>query len=126
MMGATMDLDWLAFDFSDDAHGHGSFEAMASATAAQLPALESDVLRVLDWAERLFGPAAALDEGGEWDFALQGVREVATPLAVRYVPGAARLQLEPGAADPPRVTLTLTVSGTDAFCDAFRQHFAVD
>lgn len=119
-------LHYLQFDFSGDAHGHGSFEAMASAAPAQLPALQAEVLRVLDWAERRFGPAAPLEEGGDWDFALEGVREVASPLAVRYVPGAAQLELEPGPADPPRVTLTLTLIGNPAFCSALRDAFAID
>jgi hypothetical protein len=120
-----MQLDFLDFDFSGDPHGHGSFDAMASAAPAQLPVLEAEVLRVLDWAERTFGPAAPLDEGGTWDFALHGVREVATPLAVRYVPGASRLALAAGEPDPPRVTLTLTVGGTEDFCASFREAFGI-
>ena len=120
-----MDLRYLDFDFSGDTHGHGSFEAMASAGPAQLPALDAEIRAVLDWAERRFGPAAALDEGGEWDYALHGVREVATPLAVRYAPGAARLELSPAEADPPRVTLTLTLTGTEPFCSALREAFAI-
>ena len=120
-----MDLHYLDFDFSGDAHGDGSFDAMASAAPAQWPALEAEVLRVLDWAEGSFGPAAALDEGGTWDFALAGVREVSTVLAVGHAPGATRLELEAGLPDPPRVTLTLTVSGTADFCAAFRQAFGI-
>lgn len=120
-----MDLHYLDFDFSGDAHGHGSFDAMASAGPAQLAALDAEIRAVLDWAERRFGPAAALDEGGEWDYALHGVRETATPLAVRYAPGAARLELQPGEADPPRVTLTLTLTGTEDFCSALREAFAI-
>lgn len=120
-----MDLDYLDFEFSGDAHGHGSFDAMAAAAPGHLDALEAEILEVLDWAERNFGPAAALDEGGTWDFALHGMREVATPLAVRYVPGASSLELEPGPADPPRVTLTLTVSGTEDFCAAFSEQFGI-
>lgn len=118
-----MGLAYLDFDFSGDAHGHGSFDAMASATPAQLPALQAEVLAVLDWAERQFGPAAPLEEGGTWDYALHGVREVATPLAVRYVPGAARLDFEPGDPEAPRVTLTLTLTGTEDFCAALRAAF---
>ena len=121
----AMALDYLDFDFSGDPEGHGSFDAMASVVPAQVAGLEAEVLRVLDWAERSFGPAAPLEEGGEWDFALHGVREVATPLAVRYVPGAGRLQLEAGVPDAPRLTLTLTVSGGEAFCAAFREAFAL-
>jgi hypothetical protein len=120
-----MALDFLDFDFSGDPEGHGSFDAMASAAPAQLGALQAEVVQVLAWAERQFGPAAALDEGGVWDYALRGVRELATPLAVQYVPGAATLQMQPGEPDPPRTTLMLTVSGTETFCVAFRDAFAL-
>ena len=118
-----MALAFLDFDFSGDAHGHGSFDALASALPAQLPALQAEVLAVLDWAERRFGPAAPLEEGGTWDYALQGQREIATPLAVRYVPGAARLELAPGEPGAPRVTIALTLTGTDDFCVALREAF---
>jgi hypothetical protein len=121
-----MVLDYLDFDFSGDAHGQGSFDAMASAAPGQLPRLEAEVAAVLGWAERRFGHGAALDEGGEWDYELRGVREVTTPLAVRYVPGTTALQMQPGEPDPPRVTLMLTLSGSEAFCDAFRAAFALE
>lgn len=120
-----MELQYLDFDFSGDAHGQGSFDAMASAASGGLPLLQAEVVRVLAWAERQFGPPAAPDEGGDWDFALHGVREVATPLAVQWRPGAAQLDLQPGEPDPPRVTLTLTVTGSETFCAAFREAFAV-
>lgn len=121
----AMVLDYLEFDFSGDAQGQGSFDAMASAAPGQLAALEAEVAAVLGWAERQFGPAAPVEEGGDWDYELRGVREVATPLAVRYVPGAATLQVQAGEPDPPRVTLVLTISGTEPFCDAFRAAFAL-
>jgi hypothetical protein len=120
---ASMGLHYLDFDFSGDAHGQGTYDAMASAAPGQLPALEAEVLQVLAWAERLFGRPAAPDEGDDWDFDLQGVREVATPLAVRWQPGAASLELQPGPDYPPRVTLTLTLTGSEAFCAAFRAEF---
>jgi len=122
----AMGLDFLEFDFSGDAQGQGSFDAMASAAPGQLGALQAEISSVLGWAERQFGPAAALDEGGEWDFALRGVRELVTPLVVRYVPGASVLQMEEGEPDAPRVTLMLTLSGTPAFCDALREAFGLD
>lgn len=122
-----MTLDYLDFDFSEDAEGHGSFDAMASAAPAQLPALQAEVLRVLDWAEREFaGRRGPLDEGGDWDYELQGVQEVATPLDVTWDPAGARLQLAPGAAGAPRVTLSLTLGGTPQFCAAFRAAFGID
>lgn len=125
MIRKQMQILYLDFDFSSDIHGHGSFDAMASVAPSQLAKLQEEVLHVLDWAERHFGPAAALDEGGEWDFELQGSSEVATPLAVRYVPGAGRLDLQPGAPGAARVTLTLTLTGSEAFCAALRDAFAI-
>ena len=121
-----MTLDYLDFDVSEDADGHGSFDAMASAAPAQLAALQAEVLRVLDWAHRDFsGQRGPLDDGGDWDYELQGVQEIATPLEVRYDPAAVRLQLEPGATGAPRVTLSLTLSGTPQFCAAFRDAFGI-
>lgn len=122
-----MELQYLDFDFSGDPEGHGSFDAMASAGPAQQAALEREVVAVLAWAQRAFGPAGALEEGGEWDYALHAVREVATPMAVHWQPGATALAFAPGPADPPRVTLTLTLTltGTPAFCEALREAFAI-
>jgi hypothetical protein len=119
-----MSLDYLDFEFSGDAEGHGTFDAMASVAPAQFGALQSEVLRVLGWAERTFGPAAALEEGGEWDYELQGTRETSTPLRVQY--GAGGLDLHDAAPAIPRITLSLTVSGTPAFCEALRKAFAID
>lgn len=122
-----MNLDFLDFDFSEDADGLGSFDAMASATTAQLAALQAEVLRVLDWAHGEFaGARGPLDEGGEWDYELQGVQEVPTALDVRYDETARRLDLRPAGTGPARVTLSLTLTGTPAFCEAFRREFELD
>jgi hypothetical protein len=122
-----VNLHYLDFESSADADGHGSFDAMASAGPAQLAALELEVMGVLAWAHRAFGGRRGpLDEGGEWDYELQGVQEVATTLAVAYDPSAPRLALEPGLTGAPRVTLSLTLSGTPQFCEAFRAEFALD
>jgi hypothetical protein len=119
-----MRLQYLDFDFSEDEHGHGSFDAMAAVAPAQLPALQAEIEDVLAWAEQQFGPPAPLDEGGEWDCELQGAQEVATPLAVRYESG--RLRLAPGGPETPRTTLTLTLSGGPPFCAALRARFGLD
>jgi hypothetical protein len=116
-------LAYLDFDFSEDEEGHGSFDAMASATPVHLPALQAEVVRVLDWAHDRFGAPRPLEEGGEWDYALQGTRELATALDVRHVPGA--LQLSDTGTATARVTLSLTLGGTPAFCDALRRAFAI-
>jgi hypothetical protein len=119
-----MSLHYLEFDFSGDEEGHGSFDAMASVPPAQFPALQAEVLRVLGWAERAFGPAAALEEGGEWDYELQGTRENTTPLRVLY--GAGGLDLHDAAPATARITLSLTVGGTPAFCEALRGAFGLE
>jgi hypothetical protein len=127
-MIARMDagaLHYLDFDHTEDEHGHGSFDAMAAAAPAQLRALQDELARVLDWAHAHFGAPGAFDDGGAWDFELQGVREVATTLDVHYRPGAG-LQLQPAATGEPRVTLSVTLTGTPAFCAALREAFALE
>lgn len=117
-------LDWLDFDYSEDAEGHGSFDAMAACSAAQFGALQAEIVRVLAWSEAAFGAPRPTDDGGDWDFELQGVREVPTPLAVDWSPGARTLEVRAGFPGAERLSLSLTVTGTPAFCDAFRQAFA--
>ncbi|MCG2591526.1 hypothetical protein LZ009_01860 [Ramlibacter sp. XY19] len=118
-----MTLAWLEFDYSEDAEGNGSFDAMAAASPAQLQDLQGEIAQVLDWAHAHFGEPMPPDEGGEWHYELQGVQEVATPLRVAHSRG--RLQVEAGAAGTPRVTLSLTVGGTPGFCAALRQEFGL-
>ena len=119
-----MALDYLDFEFSVDTDGFGTFDAMASAGPAQLDRLQGEIAAVLDWAHGAFGDPGPVDEGGEWDCELQGVREVATTLQVRHRTGAG-LEVQPGGTAEPRVTLSLTLTGTPAFCDAFRQAFGL-
>lgn len=118
-------LDYLDFDSSEDDQGHGSFDAMASVGPAQLPALEAEIVRVLRWAHDSFGAPGALDDGAQWDCELQGVREVPTPLDVRFDPSGPALSLEEGAPGAPRITLSLTLTGTAAFSDALRAQFGL-
>jgi hypothetical protein len=61
-------LHYLIFDASDDGEGTGTWEAMASVRAAQLPEVLQEVQAVLAWAETHSpGPRGPLDEGGAWD-----------------------------------------------------------
>lgn len=117
-------LHWLDFDYSEDADGIGSFDAMASAPQSQSAALEAEVARVLAWAAAAFGAPQPLEEGGEWDCELQGTRELATTLDVRWDRRSGTLDIQTGATGAPRLTLSVTLTGTPAFCDAFRQAFA--
>lgn len=122
-----MTLAYLDFDFSEDAEGHGSFDAMAAVAPAQWPALQAEVLRVLAWAEDAFPQARGpLEEGGTWDFELQAVEEVATTLHLQPDDAGRALQVARGATGAPRTTLSFTLSGTPQFCDALRAAFALD
>jgi hypothetical protein len=98
-----MELHYLVFDFSDEESGRGSFDAMASVAAGRLPALRGEIDSVLEWAHRTFGPATQSHDEGDWGYELQE-------------------EAEPDA----RTTLTLTLVGSPAFCEAFRQEFNVD
>jgi hypothetical protein len=120
-----MTLDFLEFDYSEDDQGHGTFDAMAAAGPAQLAALQAEIVRVLQWAEREFPDAQGpLEEGGEWDVELQGVQELPTTLDVQYQGG--KLRLQPREVGAARVTLSVTLSGTPMFCAAFRHAFGMD
>ncbi len=60
--------NYLIFDASDDGEGTGTWDAMASVRAAELPAVWAEVQAVLTWAEQHRpGPRGPLDEGGTWD-----------------------------------------------------------
>jgi hypothetical protein len=63
-----MTLHYLIFDSSDDGEGTGTWEAMASVRATDVPAVTAEVQAVLDAADRDSpGPRGPLDEGGVWD-----------------------------------------------------------
>lgn len=67
-----MPLHQLIFDATDNADGTGSWEAMASVRARQLPAVMAEVEAVLALAEHASpGPRGPLDDGGVWDAEVQ-------------------------------------------------------
>lgn len=121
-----MTLTFLDFDYSDDDDGHGSFDAMAAVSPAQWPLVQAEVQRVLAWAHREFpGARGDLDEGGQWDWELQGVRETPTTLHLYYDDAASQLRVDDGEPGQPRITVSLTLTGTPAFCAALREAFAI-
>jgi len=121
-----MDLHYLDFDYSEDADGTGTFDAMASVSPAQIPALHAEIARVLAWAHQQFPDACGpSEEGGEWQYDLQGVQEVATPLALQFDAASERIATVPGTPAPPRTTFTLSVSGNAGFCAALREAFGI-
>ena len=118
----AMQLHYLDFDFSDEDTGRGSFDAMASVLPERLPALLGEIAAVLGWAIAAFGPSGALEEEGEWGYELQGTIEPGTALKVAYDEASSEVTLSPAGATA-RTTLTLTLSGSPAFCDAFKESF---
>ncbi len=71
-----MPLELLIFDASDDGHGQGSWEALASVKPERLPALRAEVERVLQAAEsHAPGPRGPAEAGGLWDAELQWQQE---------------------------------------------------
>jgi hypothetical protein len=63
-----MALSYLIFDASDDGGGTGTWDAMASVRAADLPTVLAEVQTVMAEAKAdRPGPQGPLDEGGAWD-----------------------------------------------------------
>ena len=80
-----MTLNYLEFDYSEDAEGIGTFETLASVSPSQVAAVHAEVAEVLSWAFRTFpdghGPVA---EGFECDHDLQGQREFTAAFTTLY------------------------------------------
>ena len=105
-----MTLHYLDFDYSEDEDGNGCFDALADTPAERHPAVLAEVALVLDWAQAAFaGQHGALDDGGTWDHDLQ------------VLPGGAN-----AAAAAERCSVSLSLSGTPAFCTALRERFSLD
>ena len=67
-----MQLQYLIFDASDDGEGTGSWEAMASVRADDVPVVMVEVHSVEAAAlADAPGPRGALDDGGVWDLDIQ-------------------------------------------------------
>jgi len=65
-------MHYLIFDASDDGQGTGTWEAMASVRAADLPAALAEIDALAAAAEANDpGPRGPLDEGGAWDIDIQ-------------------------------------------------------
>lgn len=122
-----MSLSYLEFDFSEDTEGVGTFDAMASVGPAQLGAVQGEVAQVLGWAFDAFGDErGAVDEGGTWDYDLQAQAEYSVPEAWQFDPAMGLILSHRLAPGEPRHTVTLSLSGSEAFCQAFRDRFLSD
>ena len=114
-----MQLHYLDFDTSEEDSGRCSFDAMAGVAPDRLPELLDEIAAVLRWAGDAFGPAGSLQDEGDWDYALQATAEPDTPLRIGFDGHAVALD----ARGASLTTVTLTLSGSPAFCAAFRAAF---
>jgi hypothetical protein len=122
-----MTLNYLDFDYCEDEQGWGTFDAVASTLAPQVAAVQAEIAQVLDWAHTAFpNLRAPLDEGGEWDFNLQGQQEWSAHEVLHYHPQTHQFSSHLNPAGPARHTVTLSLSGSAQFCDALRQQFGLD
>ena len=121
-----MALKFLDFDFSESVDGVGTLEAMASVDERHWTALQDELQQVLRWCSHEFaGVRGPLDEDGDWDFDLQGTRERVTPLQWDFDTDQGSLSCEDGHASHERLSVTLTLSGSPAFCRDFAERFGL-
>ena len=119
-----MRLSYLEFDYSEDADGVGTFDALAATAPTHNAAVLAEVATVLAWAHDAFeAQRAPLDEGGEWDYDLQAWREFSAVDVLDFDELSGKLSVQPQAAGLARHTVSLSVTGTPGFCAAFRERF---
>ncbi len=122
-----MNLQLLDFDCSEDAEGVVCWDALAQPAASYNAALLAEVNQVLCWCHRfdLQGPGP-LEDGAQWDFDLQVTLfgDSHKPLAVEaeFDPATGTVRMPASTALQP-MALSLSLSGTPAFSQAFRQQF---
>lgn len=123
-----MNLQLLDFDCSDDADGVVCWDALAQPDPAFNPALLQEVVQVLVWAHAFDtqGPGP-LENGANWDFDLQVTLlpkdQAPQVVAPRFVPSTGHLSLMPQPLAHQHMALSLTLSGTPGFVQAFCEQF---
>lgn len=126
-----MNLHLLDFDCSEDADGVTCWDALAHPQAPHTTALLQEVAKVLAWAHqwgRSFsakGPGP-LEDGADWDFDLQVKLHTVTQntsASATFHAGQSTLQLCPEPRADQTLELSLSISGTPGFAEAFRQHW---
>lgn len=122
-----MNLRLLDFDLSEDADGVVCWDALAQPQADHTSALLQEVAQVLSWAHG-FSPQGpgALEDGADWDFDLQASwqHNGQAPQAahIAFNAGTGQITLTP-ATPQHRLELSLSLSGTPGFAQAFRDHW---
>lgn len=106
---ASMALQFLDFDLSEDAHGTIGWDAMASPAPAHNAALLAEVAGLLERLHARHGPNGPLDEGHAWDCDLQVHSEDHSALAWGWQGCRVQWSLGPGLHE--RLTLSLGLTG---------------
>jgi hypothetical protein len=122
-----MDLQLLDFDCSEDTEGVVCWDALAQPQPRHNSALLHEVAQVLAWAHDFDaqGPGP-LENGANWDFDLQATRYPGSQAAqdAGLVFDAPKGQIPMEAADLSRpLALSLSLSGTPCFAQAFRERW---
>ena len=119
-----MSLKYLEFDYSEDAAGIGTFDALAATAPIHNSGVLTEVTIVLAWAHYAFeAQRAPLDEDGEWDYDLQGWREFSAVDVLDFDHNSGELSIQSQPAGAARHIVSLSVTGTEGFCTAFRERF---
>jgi hypothetical protein len=128
-----MDLHFLDFDCSEDAEGVVCWDALAEPQAQHHQALLQEVSEVLAWAYRFDAPGPGpLEDGAQWDYDLQATlhdKDQAPVIAqITFNPSTRQTRLTPwplasNSSVHARIELSLSLSGTPSFAQAFREQF---
>ena len=120
-----MNLQFLEFDCSEDSEGVVCWDALAEPAPRHTQALLQEVTQLLVWAHRFGGEAPGpLEEGADWDFDLQ-IRQGHTPVLALWDRAQERLALSPAPSADKAITLSLSLSCSPAFAQAFLEHWNV-
>jgi hypothetical protein len=124
-----MDWQYLDFECSEDTDGVVCWNALAQPAAQHTRALCQEVALLLAWACR-FSPTGPgpLEDGADWDLDLQvqlhGPGEhLGRPAQAVWQSAQKTLAIDPAPGPDDRLELSLSLSGTPAFAQAFREHW---
>jgi hypothetical protein len=118
-----MNLEFLEFDCSDDGEGVVCWDALAQPAARHTRALLQEVTQLLAWSHRLaMQEPAPLEDGADWDFELH-ILWANAPVSAHWDKAQEKLDLSPQPTTGEAITLSLSISGTPAFAQAFRDHW---
>ena len=122
-MNKQSSLRYLVFDLLDADDTSHTWEAMASVDLARVPAVLSEAVGLVAWAQAEFGTEPlAIDEGGEWDAWLQVQADQAPPLTLNWPTHRDQTLPPPIPHGTQWVAVTLTLVAAAPLADALQQH----